>query len=279
MIIGDTAQRWQVEGGIITQVTRNGVLWQVHKFIANGDLIIRGPQGFIDDEEARLYAEYLLVAGGGGGGTSTNSGSYAGGGGGAGGVRHGFDRFRPGTYGVAIGPGGAGGVIGAGVGTGRGAVGGNSTFNGLIADGGGYGGYGQNSAPGDNGGPGGNGGGGGMGATSSGNGGAVSTVTTPAQGNPGQPGYTNGNPGWGGGLGHASPVAQQGYWQYGMEIKNGFISGIDGISRMYACGGQINFNSGAAGAANTGNGGNGAFGGVNGGAGGSGVFVLAFPIS
>lgn len=272
-IIGNRPQDWVVEGGTITTVTRNGVLWQVNTLISTSALIIRGPRGVVDTSDAYLFAEYLLIAGGGGGGGArSGSPGYNGGGAGGGGVRHGFGRFRPGAYAAIIGGGAAGGVIGN-----NGLVGSNSTALGLTADGGGYGGAGM-AGIGNAGGPGGNGGAGGAGGVGTGTGGLVSTATTPAQGRAG-PTTDMGNQqssSVGGGLAGGAdntPYAIR-------RIKNGFACDIDGTMKTYASGGMGAVFSGAgAGAANTGDGGDGSAGGNDGYAGGSGVFIFAFPTS
>lgn len=98
--------------------------------------------------------EYLIVAGGGGGGSGD------GGGGGGGGVITGTVLLPPGTYPIVVGSGGAG----AGVGELGSASqnGGNSSFNGFVAIGGGRGGQEDNFTsfgPLNNGGAGGSGGG------------------------------------------------------------------------------------------------------------------------
>jgi hypothetical protein len=143
-------------------------------------------------------ATYLIVAGGGGGGGGD------GGGGGAGGLLAGTTALTTGTYPVVVGAGGQGGIYVADFPTTAQTKGGNSTFNSLIAYGGGFGG-GENYTSADQGLRG--GGNGGSGGAS----GGVNGGGTPGTAVSGQ-GYGGGNsasssyacPGGGGAGGTAS---------------------------------------------------------------------------
>lgn len=97
--------------------------------------------------------EYLIVAGGGGGGGSYG-GSAGGAGSGGGGVRSGSTIITPGAYIAEVGEGGTGGQYSPLVASTNGT---NSSFNSIIAHGGGRGG--GDHAPHHNGNPGGSGGG------------------------------------------------------------------------------------------------------------------------
>jgi hypothetical protein len=118
-------------GGGIQQVGE----WRIHRFYTTSSFNIGT---YVGDS---VTIEYLLVGGGGGGGTNM------GGGGGGGGVLSGSMVLGPGSYTVTIGGGGAGAPAGT---TGvhptvTGANGGNTTFNGLTAYGGGWGGVSYNT--------------------------------------------------------------------------------------------------------------------------------------
>jgi len=116
-------------GGTITTYTadgsngQSGVQYRVHLFTTTGSssfqVIDAGDEGQVD---------YLIAAGGGGGGGGT------GGGGGAGGVLSGTMPVSNGLLSVLVGAGGSGGSCSVG------QNGGNSSFNNLIASGGGRGG-------------------------------------------------------------------------------------------------------------------------------------------
>lgn len=117
-------------GDIIT----NWNEWRIHRFNSSGTFTLSSCKG------GSLRVEYLIVAGGGGGGMDM------GGGGGGGGVLTGTTVLGPGTYSITVGAGGAGAPAGGTNGqpsghqfTIRAVAGGNSTFNGLTAYGGGYG--------------------------------------------------------------------------------------------------------------------------------------------
>ena len=195
---------------------------------------------------------YLIVAGGGGAATDAD----VGGGGGGGGLITGFQTVVSGSsYTITVGGGGAGGTTSYTPGTGgggNGSQGGNSSFIGLTAIGGGYGG--TRYQPGGNGGSGGGGGDGGASGGSGTSGQGYNGGTAPAM---------NANAGWdeggGGGAGGAGNS-----WLPGP----GLSSSISGSSVTYAAGGR-----GAAPSAqpvNSGNGGNSMT------AGASGVVIIAY---
>lgn len=196
----------------------------------------------------------LVVAGGGGGGATSNS-SYKPGGGGAGGLVYSESVvITSGETVVTVGPGGAGSpdVYGNGL------SGGNSSFAGITAIGGGGGGS-RYTPNGNSGGS----GGGGNGDTSLGTGGSA----TSGQGYAGGSGNSTYGAG-GGGAGGAGSAALSGGGGAGLA------NSISGASVTYAAGGA-SFESGADGAANTGNGGGGDNAGQAG-DGGSGVVIIRY---
>ncbi len=110
--------------------------WRIHRFNGAGTFTLTSFVG----GDTTLPVEYLLVGGGGGGGTNM------GGGGGGGGVLTGSTILAVGTYSIGVGGGGGGAPAGTGAHPSTvGSNGGNSTFNGLTAYGGGYGGLSPNS--------------------------------------------------------------------------------------------------------------------------------------
>lgn len=230
-----------------------------------------------------IAVQYLIIAGGGGGGAS----SY-GGGGGAGGALTGTTQIvqGSGTRTVTVGSGGLGYNPGVTIGT----NGGNSSFGGFVAVGGGYGGS-------DNAGqyPGANGGSGGGGADRD-------PITAPGgkgvvgQGYDGGGGIALWNDQWkgewpGGGGGAGAPGAN-GTGGAGGNGGIGIISTITGTSTYYAGGGAAHgatgglggganggvggTGAGSSGTNNTGGGGGGGH--NNGGNGGSGTIILSYPI-
>lgn len=123
-------QRVGATGGVITEVGE----WRIHRFNSSGTFTVSSLVG------TSLPVEYLIVAGGGGGGMDM------GGGGGGGGVLTGKSILTPASYTITVGAGGAGAPAGGTNGqpgghqfTIRATQGGNSSFNGLTAIGGGYG--------------------------------------------------------------------------------------------------------------------------------------------
>jgi hypothetical protein len=124
-------QRIVATGGVITTVGE----YRIHRFNSSSSFTISSLRS------SSIEVEYLIVGGGGGGGTNM------GGGGGGGGVLVGNTILTPGTYTITVGAGGAGAPAGT---TGvhptvTGSNGGNSTFNGLTAFGGGWGGVSYNT--------------------------------------------------------------------------------------------------------------------------------------
>jgi uncharacterized protein YjdB len=182
--------------------------------------------GFLNTSPSTASVEYLIVGGGGGGGR------YIGGGGGGGGVRQGTGlAVAAQAYSVVVGAGGAGAGATAAAGAGTGSSGGNSSFNGITANGGGGGGgyNGAYTAPTT----GGSGGGGSHGSSSAQTNGAAGTA---GQGNAGgngtwAPGY---NAGGGGGAG---AIGGNGGAAFGGAGGAGLSSSISGAATFYAGGG------------------------------------------
>jgi len=246
-------------GGEITTIVDNGINYNIHTFITSGTFTVI----------ERGVAEILIVAGGGGGGASRtgNSGSTDGaGGGGGGGIILRELVLEPGDYSVIVGTGGAGGIFTntPTLNATSGAIGGNSSFNDLVAVGGGGGGKGS-------GGDGGDGGcGGGAGGTFQYNAASGASVYL-------QPNLLTG---WGtaglppryqdkgyGGMG-AGGIGNQWHAGPGMEIWGA----------TYAAGGVGCDNSGLAGADNTGDGGAGAYFHKSGKDGGSGIVKIRYEV-
>jgi len=249
-------------GGVIT--TYND--YTVHTFLTNGTF----------ECAENVDVEVMVVAGGGGGG----AGYGGGGGGGAGGVLHQLDRtIVSGTYQVVIGQGGIGYEDSIGT------NGGNTTFNGLTAIGGGGGGYGGlgRDGIGVNGGSGGGNGG-------YGTGGGSTAIQGDVDGAVGY-GYAGGGAfeGTGGGGGGASSIGLDGsgystgatggsgYTFYGNKYAGGGGGGYSGVGTDG--GGNGGASGGYAGenASTYGSGGGG--GGDNhtaGGTGGSGIVIIKY---
>lgn len=123
-------QKIIASGGVITDYGE----WRVHRFNSSGTFTVSSLVG------TSLPVDYLVVGGGGG------AGMDMGGGGGGGGVLNGKTILTPGSYTITVGGGGAGapaagtnGQPGGHQYTISATAGGNSTFNGLTAYGGGYG--------------------------------------------------------------------------------------------------------------------------------------------
>lgn len=267
-------------GGTITSISG----YKVHKFLYadSGTNFTAGASGTV---------EYLIVGGGGAGG------SWVGGGGGAGGVLTGTCSVTAGTnYQIIVGNGGLG-VVGVQAGSNNGASGGNSSFNSLVAYGGGVGGR-QNSP---------------VASSSGGSGGGGSYGLAGASGTAGQ-GNSGGNgvgaacdsAGGGGGAGGPGDSGTNNINARGSYGGVGIQSSITGTSLWYAAGGQggeycaypgtgysqngIGGTSGpngggtdsvgTAGAANTGSGGGGGGTGNNsaGGSGGTGIVIIRYSI-
>lgn len=216
---------------------------------------------------------YLIVAGGGGGGDGTNDPNATGGGGGAGGLLTGTDTgLSSSSYAIVVGAGGA-----------TNTNGGNSSFNGHTAVGGGAGSNGNNGGSGFSGGSGGGadgaGGSGGAGTGGQGNSGGSASLAIAG----------------GGGGGGAGGAGTNGSFTHGGAGGNGTASSITGVSVTYAGGGGGNGtvsggSGGTGGGGQAGAGGNpgtagtnglgGGGGGGGGYAGGSGVVILSYtPVS
>ena len=206
-------------------VTTDGS-YKIHTFTSSGTFAVT--------DAAHGVMEYLLVAGGGGGGSSLGY-CWSGGGGGAGGyIANTAFSVSAQNYSVVIGGGG-----------GANAKGGDSSFAGNTAEGGGFGGKGNYPGTGTAGGSGGSGGGGGQSTGVSGGGGRNA-----GQGNVGGPSRTAAGGGYagggGGGVGGAGATSYVG--------GAGGVNDITGSNVTYAAGG--NGPSGAsASTPNTGNGG------------------------
>ena len=184
------------------------------------------------------FIEYLVVAGGGGGGWS-NSTTFRAGGGGAGGFLTGSATlsYSSTPITVTVGTGGDGAI---GSPFSAATNGGNSVFNSLVADGGGFGG--SNGGTG-NGGNGGSGGGARVGSTAG--------TGIAGEGTNGSIGTSSGTirGGSGGGAGTAATNTQAGsakQWLDGNYYANGGKgdnSNVAGIGGLYGNGSQGNLNS------------------------------------
>jgi len=211
-----------------------------------------------------IYIQYLVVGGGGGGGGAYDNSSGGGGGGGL--VLTGTKRVAYGqTYNVQVGAGGAGAVRPPYVsnpvtGQNDGSPGNQSTFDNIVAGGGGFG-YKSRTPTGQT-------------AT----GGSSASGTTPSTGG----GGGTAGLGAGGGGGNSGNGASA-LTTVGGNGGPGTASSITGTSKTYSAGGKggtRQTGTGPAGAANTGNGGGG--GGsmpannIGGGNGGSGIVVIQY---
>jgi hypothetical protein len=144
-------QKLIATGGVITESGD----WRIHRFNSSGTFTLSSLIG------SSLHVEYLIVGGGGGGGMDM------GGGGGGGGFLSGKHVLTPGSYTITVGAGGTGAPAAGTNGQPGGhqytipaTAGGNSSFNGLTAIGGGFGGSSYRGyTPGIAGGNGGSGGG------------------------------------------------------------------------------------------------------------------------
>lgn len=124
-------QRIVATGG--DEILYNGE-WKIHRFNSSNSFVLTSFIG------SNLEIDYLIVAGGGGGGANM------GGGGGGGGALSGSTTLSTGTYSIVVGGGGSGAPAGTGTHpTTPGTNGSNSSFNGMIAYGGGYGGLSPNT--------------------------------------------------------------------------------------------------------------------------------------
>jgi len=209
--------------------------------------------------------DYVVIGGGGGGGGAYDVGGGGGGGGGL--ILNGTKSVTPGTtYTITVGGGGAGGTgIGGGGGDTDGASGNSSSFDNVIATGGGSGGGSLNNRTGTGG--------------AQGNAG---TATAPTGGRGGRSnGPVSAGGGGGGGMGSAGTSASS---NAGAAGGSGITVTIGSTSVSGGAGGNggdrgSNYN-GANGTANTGNGGGGGAAvsndGSSGGAGGSGRVVIKY---
>jgi hypothetical protein len=284
--VGSTAQRPSVGVTGMSRWNTNTLSYEVY----NGFQWVAIPLTF--------YSVNLLAVGGGGGGSGWG---YGGGGGGGGGMLTGTTTLTSGTtYTVTVGAGGIGGDAAI--------SGSNSTFNSLIAVGGGAGGYG------------GTGGSGGSGGGASGVDNSTSTggTGTSGQGNNGGAGggtvFAGGAGGSAGGGGGGASTSGSGGSYVGGDPGghgnggsggNGLASSISGASVTYAGGGggagaggpSLNYGgsggtggggaggrgnsdaggavAGTAGTANTGGGGGGGTT-SNGAAGGAGIIIISY---
>lgn len=248
-------------GGTISVITVSGIPYRVHTFTTAGNF------SFVVTSvgTSNGLVEYLVVAGGGGGG-----GDLAGGGG-AGGYRSSELSVVAQNYDVIVGAGGRGGIATATRDTEntRGGDGTNSSFAGIVSNGGGGGGvYGDVSSVLKNGRPGGSGGGAGApGATpptsSGGNGGSGTGGQGFAGGLAGRSAtndYQGGGGGGAGGVGQnastSSAVAGNG--------GPGVSSNISGTPTTYAGGGGgASYRVGSGGVGGTGGVGGGGNGGTS----------------
>lgn len=231
------------------------------------------------NEDRFELVQYLCLAGGGSSGAGGYGGGYYGGGGGAGGYVSNVPgensgelsdaqprlEFKPGTYTVSVGAGGA-------ATNSNGSKGTNSIFMAIQTTGGGAGGAGINGnpQPGFNGGCGGGGGSGnasttqkpaGLGTANQGFDGGIGTIDT------------TGYAGTGGGAGAAGTGPHPGNQITGGA---GITSSITGSAVTRGTGGGV-YTSGLAGSANTGDGGRSTNVLQVGYAGGSGVVIMRFP--
>jgi hypothetical protein len=112
---------FSVIGGIIRTYAYEGIAYRSHTFLYTGELTVSILDG---NPSSVLSVDVLLIAGGGGGGSQAG-----GGGGGGGGYLESFSKLRIGNYAIIVGDGGSPDQNGQ-----------NSSFNQLIAFGGGAGG-------------------------------------------------------------------------------------------------------------------------------------------
>lgn len=272
-----TEPKWlfSTSGGTVSTYTSGGKTYEVHKFTSSGTLSVTNPYGI----GQALSADYLLVAGGGGGGSRSGASGWGGGGGG-GGVISGTASLATGTsYTIAVGAGGASGTNG-----------GDSTFYGYTASGGGAGGAGSwgattSPAKGNDGGSGGGGSvgsPGGNGITGQGkNGSAATALSTPyfagGGGGAGAAGNTNGT----GGTGLPSSITGTStyYAGGGGGCSEGTQATPAGGNGGGGSGSRQGWYGPTSGSANTGGGGGGGIDATYGGSGGSGVVIVRFDIT
>ena len=270
-------------GGTETTYIDGGVNYKSHKFTASGTLSVTGSAGAVD---------YLIVGGGGSGGVGNHSAGASADAGGAGGA----GAFYTATtvslvaadYAVTVGDGGAAEST---VNT-AGAVGGNSVFNSITANGGGAGPQ-PNTVGGANGNSSGGGAGGGGSVVA---GGAGGTYGNDGGASPGGAPYASAGGGGAGAVGGDNDGSGAG--DGGVGSVNVFL---DGTNNYYAGGGGggaggtgtrgsahanggggdggLGAVNGAAGTANTGGGGGGSSSqSTSSGAGGSGIVIIRYLI-
>jgi hypothetical protein len=279
--VSSSATPFTASGG--TETISGG--YRYHKFTGSSTFSLVGNQ---------TNADILLVAGGGGGG-GWSSGNGAGGGGGAGGVLFQQNRLiNAGSLAVTIGgPGSAGGS------NFNPSAGGNSTFDTLTANGGGYGA--SHFSGGQNGGSGGSGGGASewAGAKTGGSATQASIGGATGYGNNGGNSSTFGSGGGGGAVSSGSSASGNNAGAGGAGLSNAVIldmatatsSGAN--SGYFAGGGAGGRGSGGAGSSggvggggassnsgtiNTGGGGGGGNSGNQGTSGGSGILIVRYAI-
>jgi hypothetical protein len=264
-------------GTILPDVIYRGRTYKVHQFTTVGTT------NFVVSDAGKEGIVETLIVGGGASGSDT-------GGSGAGGMIERTLTLTAQTYPVVVGAGGAS----TGDNT-RGNAGGNSSFGGLTALGGGQGGFYQGLVVGAAGGSGGGGGAEPSSGTSAPGAGQQPTSASGGFGNAGGTGSAAGYAGGGGGGagapgGNARP-------NLGGEGGQGRLSSITGTARFYAAGGGgggqfagglggsgIGGNGSqqgipaTAGQSNTGSGGGGGWDGVQA-AGGSGIVIIRYPIT
>ncbi len=193
-------QKIDCTGGTITYFGG----YTIHTFLVSGTLTC----------PSSLTAEVLVIGGGGGAGTS--NGGYRGGGGGAGGLIYNSNHsVQGGTYSIVVGDGGSVGVNGS-----------NSSFNSLVAIGGGRGGNANNGA----------------GQIGGSGGGAAAPSGSPGDGTVGQ-GYAGGSAsgGYNGGAGGSAGGTPAPGYTASCPQADGFLSNISGVDKNYAVGGMATY--------------------------------------
>lgn len=214
----DRGNTFAATGGVETIITASGVFYKVHTFTASGDFTVTQPG----------TVEYLIVGGGGAGGTGEDRSS---GGGGGGGVISGSRTLSTaGTRAIVVGLGGT-----------SNSNGNLSSFDGLIASGGGFGGYYETGVTFPNGYRSGNSGSSGGGAQHNFRSLAGSGIT--GQGNNGGTGYDSGNTalmfaaGGGGGASQTGQNASTSATGRAGAGGSGSLSSINGTATYYGGGG------------------------------------------
>jgi len=290
-------------GTILPDTYSEGRFYRVHAFTTTGS------SNFVVSDAGNGGAvQYLIVAGGGGGG------GEAGGGGGAGGLIFGQLELTAQSYAITVGNGGATYPVNGEVDGQSSSPGGNSTFAGFTALGGGRGGSFNNAAVTavSNGATGGSGGGGASTGSAAYTSGGAATQSSPGFGNSGGGGalrnnYFGGGGGGAGSAGQAALVGKPGDGGQGKSFASIFGANVGDFGWFASGGGggthpgspqgfasvggggnggaEITGDSrGRAGQANTGGGGGGAADDTssppaNGGVGGSGIVLIRYPLT